>query len=192
MKGEGTKHILFGTPSDFHAMCSGDIKAFERLFVSMYPSVCNIANYYLKNEMQSKDIAQESFIKWWDKRNVLRTFAAVKSFLYVTVRNQSLNYLRDHRKEVDISGVLTEEDDDFDLMVMEEEAINALYAAIDRLPAQSARIMRLVIKGYKNPEIADQLGISVNSVKTLKYNALNVLRKELNGFGLVLLAWLVF
>ena len=165
MKGEGTKHILFGTPSDFHAMCSGDIKAFERLFVSMYPSVCNIANYYLKNEMQSKDIAQEAFIKWWDKRNDFKDFAAVKSFLYVTVRNQSLNYLRDHRKEVDISGVLTEEDDDFDLMV---------------------------IKGYKNPEIADQLGISVNSVKTLKYNALNVLRKELNGFGLVLLAWLVF
>lgn len=173
-------------------MCSGDIKAFERLFVSMYPSVCNIANYYLKNEMQSKDIAQEAFIKWWDKRNDFKDFAAVKSFLYVTVRNQSLNYLRDHRKEVDISGVLTEEDDDFDLMVMEEEAINALYAAIDRLPAQSARIMRLVIKGYKNLEIADQLGISVNSVKTLKYNALNVLRKELNGFGLVLLAWLVF
>lgn len=104
------------------------------MFVSIYPSVCNIANYYLKNEMQSKDIAQEAFIKWWDKRNDFKDFAAVKSFLYVTVRNQSLNYLRDHRKEVDISGVLTEEDDDFDLMVMEEEAINALYAAIDRLP----------------------------------------------------------
>lgn len=115
----------------------------------MYPSVCNIANYYLKNEMQSKDIAQEAFIKWWDKRNDFKDFAAVKSFLYVTVRNQSLNYLRDHRKEVDISGVLTEEDDDFDLMVMEEEAINALYAAIDRLPAQSARIMRLVLKDIR-------------------------------------------
>ena len=35
--------------------------------------------------------------------------------------------------------------------------------------------MRLVVKGDKNQEIADHLGISVNSVKTLKYNALNIL-----------------
>ena len=72
---------------------------------------------------------------------------------------------------------------------IEEEAIEALYSAIDRLPAQSARIMRLVVKGDKNQEIADQLGISVNSVKTLKYNALNILRKELTGSLLLLLAW---
>ena len=50
-------------------------------------------------------------------------------------------------------------------------------------------MMRLVVKGDKNQEIADQLGISVNSVKTLKYNALNILRKELTGSLLLLLAW---
>ena len=119
-----------------------------------------------------------------------RDFAAVKSFLYITIRNQCLNYIRDHRKEVDLAGRFSEETDaDFDLMVIEEEAIEALYSAIDRLPAQSARIMRLVVKGDKNQEIADQLGISVNSVKTLKYNALNILRKELTGSLLLLLAW---
>ena len=161
-------------------MRSGDMKAFERLFVSLYPGLCNIANHYLNNEMLSKDVAQDAFIKWWNKREDFRDFAAVKSFLYITIRNQCLNYIRDHRKEVDLAGRFSEETDaDFDLMVIEEEAIEALYSAIDRLPAQSARIMRLVVKGDKNQEIADQLGISVNSVKTLKYNALNILRKEL-------------
>ena len=72
-------------------------------------------------------------------------------------------------------------------MVIEEEAIEALYSAIDRLPAQSARIMRLVVKGDKNQEIADQLGISVNSVKTLKYNALKMLKNSLKGYFPVLL-----
>ena len=91
---------------------------------------------------------------------------------------------------MDLAGRFSEETDaDFDLMVIEEEAIEALYSAIDRLPAQSARIMRLVVKGDKNQEIADELGISVNSVKTLKYNALNILRKELTGSLLLLLAW---
>ena len=163
---------------DFRKMRSGDMKAFERLFVSLYPGLCNIANHYLNNEMLSKDVAQDAFIKWWNKREDFRDFAAVKSFLYITIRNQCL------------AGRFSEETDaDFDLMVIEEEAIEALYSAIDRLPAQSARIMRLVVKGDKNQEIADQLGISVNSVKTLKYNALNILRKELTGSLLLLLAW---
>lgn len=86
--------------------------------------------------MLSKDVAQDAFIKWWNKREDFRDFAAVKSFLYITIRNQCLNYIRDHRKEVDLAGRFSEETDaDFDLMVIEEEAIEALYSAIDRLPA---------------------------------------------------------
>ena len=53
---------------DFRKMRSGDMKAFERLFVSLYPGLCNIANHYLNNEMLSKDVAQDAFIKWWNKR----------------------------------------------------------------------------------------------------------------------------
>ena len=83
---------------DFRKMRSGDMKAFERLFVSLYPGLCNIANHYLNNEMLSKDVAQDAFIKWWNKREDFRDFAAVKSFLYITIRNQCLNYIRDHRK----------------------------------------------------------------------------------------------
>ena len=48
---------------DFRKMRSGDMKAFERLFVSLYPGLCNIANHYLNNEMLSKDVAQDAFIK---------------------------------------------------------------------------------------------------------------------------------
>lgn len=74
--------------------------------------------------MLSKDVAQDAFIKWWNKREDFRDFAAVKSFLYITIRNQCLNYIRDHRKEVDLAGRFSEETDaDFDLMVIEEEAI---------------------------------------------------------------------
>lgn len=118
---------------DFRKMRSGDMKAFERLFVSLYPGLCNIANHYLNNEMLSKDVAQDAFIKWWNKREDFRDFAAVKSFLYITIRNQCLNYIRDHRKEVDLAGRFSEETDaDFDLMVIEEEAIEALYSGKNR------------------------------------------------------------
>ena len=173
---------------DIRKVRSGDTKAFGRLFISLYPVTCSIAYHYLNDESESRDVAQEAFIKWWGKRKDFNDIAALKSFLHITVRNLSLNHIRDHRKEVKMPERLPEIPDlDFDLLVIEEEAIETLYSAIDQLPAQSARIIRMVITGDKNQDIADQLGISVNSVKTLKYNALNVLRKELKGPALLLL-----
>lgn len=90
-----------------------------------------------------------------------------------------------------IPGVLPDRaEPDFKSLIIEEEAIRALYAAIDRLPAQTSRVIRMSLKGLKNQAIAEELGISVNSVKTLKYNALHTLRKELQGSAWLLLFWL--
>ncbi len=66
---------------DFRKMRSGDMKAFERLFVSLYPGLCN-ANHYLNNEMLSKDVAQDAFIKWWNKRRFQR-FCSCEIFFYI-------------------------------------------------------------------------------------------------------------
>ena len=176
---------------NFGKIRSGDMKAFEHLFMSLYPGMCNIANRYLNDEVQSKDIAQEAFIKLWGKRGELEDIISVKSYLYTTVRNLSLNYIRDNRKSMEIPGVLPDcIEPDLKSMIIEEETIRALYSAIDHLPTQSARIVRMTLLGAKNQEIAEQLGISVNSVKTLKYNALNTLRKELKGTAWLLFVWL--
>lgn len=165
---------------NFRRIESEDMKAFEGLFMDLYSSLCSVADHYLGDEASSKDIAQEAFIKLWDKREEFHSIISVKSYLYATVRNLSLNYIRDNRKNCKIRGVLPEIDDsDFKSVIIEEETIRALYAAIDKLPAQTSRIVQMSLKGIKNQEIAEKLGISVNSVKTLKYNAFHTLRKEL-------------
>lgn len=176
---------------NFRKMRSGDIGAFEHLFTSLYPGMCSIADRYLNDEVQSKDIAQEAFIRLWGKREEFNDIVSVKSYLYTTVRNLSLNFIRDHRKSVEMPGNLPDRAEaDFKSIIIEEEAIHSLYAAIDRLPAQTSRVIRMSLKGIKNQEIANELGISVNSVKTLKYNALNTLRKELKGMAWLMLFWL--
>lgn len=153
--------------------------------------MCSVADRYLCDEMQSKDIAQEAFIKLWDKREEFADIVSIKSYLYITVRNLSLNYIRDHRKGIDMPGILPDcPESDFKSLIIEEEAIRQLYAAIDRLPAQTAKVIRLSLKGLKNQKIAEELDISVNSVKTLKYNAFRTMRKELEGAAWLLLCWL--
>jgi RNA polymerase sigma-70 factor (ECF subfamily) len=64
-------------------------------------------------------------------------------------------------------------------LVQEEETYRIIYQAIYGLPHQSRKIILLSLKGYKNPEIAGELQVSLNTVKTLKKNAYRELRDKL-------------
>ena len=62
--------------------------------------------------------------------------------------------------------------------------------AIDTLPAQSGRIIKLSLEGKQNKEISENLGISVNTVKSLKYKAMDTLREVLKDYFYLLLVFL--
>lgn len=64
--------------------------------------------------------------------------------------------------------------------VIEEEVFNQLYEEISHLPESAQKVMLLALKGLKNKEIADELGISANTVKTQKKIAYSKLKKKLS------------
>lgn len=167
---------------------NGNIASFEKLFLELYPRLCAVADRYLHDEEQSKDVVQEAFINLWNAGNAGNTVLSVKSYLYAAVRNICLNYLRDYKKNVSFSVEQIEEpDESFKAVVIEEEAIALLRASIENLSPQSSRIMKYVLQGKGNQEIAEEMGISVNTVKTLKYNAMRTLRDDLKGMYYVLI-----
>ncbi|NDV65407.1 RNA polymerase sigma factor [Bacteroides sp. 224] len=167
---------------------TGDEKAFKQLFLKFYPLLCGIADNYLKDENLSKDMAQEAFIRLWNKKEGFEHLLAIKSFLFITVKNLCLNHIRDHRTEsLPITEISDNPEADFEAILLEEEAINLLYTAINQLPSQSSKIIKMSIKGLKNQEIAEKLGISVNTVKTLKYNAIKKLKDILKENIVILL-----
>lgn len=166
----------------FRCAVSGDEQAFGIIFRQWYPRACRVAYRILGDMMLSRDVAQDTFVEWWKRRENFQTIEASRSFVYVSVKNKSLTWLRDHGKEVyPDEGLPDVFDSDFDAWVVEEEAVAALWDAIERLPEQSAHVMRMVAAGKRNKEIAELLGISVNTVKTLKYNAIRILKGELSG-----------
>lgn len=168
-----------------------DVKTFERVFKALYPGLCAVADRMLKDEALGKDMAQEAFVRLWERREEVKDIAAVKAYLYKTVRNLCLNYLRDGQFREELLGELPDRsDEEFAETVIEEESVNALYAAIDRLPEQSERVMRLTLKGLGLQEIAEELAVSVNTVKTLKYNAIAALQKELGALVVMIFMWL--
>lgn len=169
-----------------------DRSAFEMLFKKYYPSFCIVAFRYVEDRDIAKDIAQEVFIKFWDKRNEYSEIPSIKTFLYVLVKNASLNYIRNQKiKEKHLNLIEKESDLFFHQVAIPEETYRQLEAVIEKLPPQSANIMRLTMKGFSNMQIAEQLGVSVNTVKTLKYNALRNLRTYLGEFSFTMLLFLI-
>lgn len=168
-----------------------DRNAFEMLFKKYYASFCVVAHRYVEDKDLAKDIAQEVFIKLWDKRQHYNDLPSVKTFLYVLVKNACLNHIRSAKiKERHLDAIGKEGEPFFHQVTIPEETFRQMDSVIEKLAPQSANIMRLTLKGYSNPEIAEALGISVNTVKTLKYNALRSIRESMGEVAFSAVAFL--
>lgn len=175
-------------PQLFYRIKSGDTKAFEELFNQLYPSMCVVAKNYLGNKGDAEDVAQEAFIKLWKVKAEYTDINSLKSFLYVLVKNLSLNHLKREKIQNDYCDSFAAKESGifFQNEVIEEETYRIIKQAVDALPSQSSKIIQLSLQGLQNQEIAERLGISVNTVKTLKYNSLKSLKTTLKDYFFIL------
>lgn len=107
-------------------------------------------------------------------------------YLFVMVRNASLNYLRGRKREEKryLSLLLeTENEQELFNLLVEEEYNQLLISAINQLPKPNARVIRYALSGYNNKEIALLLGISINTIKSMKYSSIRRLREYFSNYG---------
>ncbi|WP_299552334.1 RNA polymerase sigma-70 factor [Seonamhaeicola sp.] len=158
----------------------GDRGAFREFFEDFYPILCSFANKYLKNPNQSKDVAQDALVKFWEKREEFNDIRGVKSFLYVIVKNNCLNIIKKSSKSVDMTLLKEFESESFyKKNIIDLETFRMVRNAVNKLPDRQKEIVELSMQGLKNPEIAMQLEISPHTVHTAKKNAYRKLRETL-------------
>lgn len=164
-----------------------NLNAFRSLYQNFFPILCLFANKYIQNEQVSKDIVQDAFLYCWTKKIDMSSILGAKTYLFKHVRNRSLNYLRDQRfvndGDFDSKGDLIF----FRDQVIEQETYQLIYKAIKALSPQGQSVIELTLDGLKNHEIAERMGVTVNTVKTTKRRAFQTLRIELkeNIFALL-------
>lgn len=158
----------------------GSEASFRNLFDEFYPALCMFAYGYVKDEAEAADIVSECFLTFWNSRAKFDNYLKIKSFLYIIVRNCSLNYIRAHRyKTEDVSDL--ESSVFFTNNLIEKEAFRIFYRAVNSLPERSREVILLSLDGLKNNEIAEELSIAESSVHTLKkiaYKKLKLLLKD--------------
>ncbi|WP_256002033.1 RNA polymerase sigma-70 factor [Pedobacter deserti] len=159
----------------------GDLAA---VFDRYYDRLVYFCYKIVADKEQARDIAQDAFLKYWQQANsVAENETAIKNFLYSTVHNAALNVIR-HGKVVDkhLERQDKEEPREPDVMeaMISAEVIAEIHCAIESLPEQYRQISRMsYFEGKKNQEIADELCMSVNTVKKQKQKALELLRLKL-------------
>jgi RNA polymerase sigma-70 factor (ECF subfamily) len=164
--------------------------SYNALFNDMYAGLCLFAERFLMISSESEDLVQEVFVKLWDKFETFNSLSAIKAYLYQATRNACLNSIRHEKvkRKYETHQVHQVESESYFLkQVVEEETTRLIASSIEELPPQCRKILQLSMQGLKNHEIADDLGISVNSVKTQKGIAYKTLRSKLqNIFDIVL------
>lgn len=146
---------------------------FKKLFEDLYPELVIYANGYLFDKASCEDIIQEVFVCLWENSKEINLRMSLRAYLYSMVRNRCLNVLK-AIKITDTSKVLEEQvalnmDYDFDGFLNEEKKIRSgqVLAIIENLPLKMRTIAELrFIENYRYKEIADELNVSINTVKT--------------------------
>ena len=169
----------------------GNKGAFKDLFDQYFNALAAFGYKFVPDLPVVEDMVQEVFIACWEKRGDFSHINALKSFLYTSVRNRCLNHLKHQAVQKKHENALIyelESDHHFANHVIEEETFNLLHAEIKDLPKSAQEIMMLALNGLKNQEIADELDVSVNTVKTQKKIAYSKLKDRLgHRFDLVLI-----
>ena len=150
----------------------------EELFRYNYRPLCMYALHYLHDTDSAEDIVQECFTTLWEKLEQGFPIANRRAYLYMSVRNRCLDVLRKKCIETeslnpnDSYGIIDDDD------LQERSRIEAsLWTAIDSLPEKCRQVFLMSKRdGLKYEEIAEELGLSVNTVRNQISKALNTLK----------------
>lgn len=160
-----------------------DHEAFHTLYVAEFENLVNYAYRYVFDRDESQDIVQSAFLQLWVSARKIDPKRDVTAYLFAIVHNLCCDYLRRLSIADSNHDMLTEA-----MLFMEicedgnvsPELKANLEKALRSLPGQGYEIlMRHVVEAKKNSEIAAELGISENTVKTHLQRALRALRRQL-------------
>lgn len=150
-----------------------DKKAFQQVFEAFYPRLVAYSYKFTYNQTTSEDLVQESFIYIWENIQNLKIEKSLQAYLFTMVRNRSLNHLKkikvtDFNHLIDISNFLTEEfEKEIFTEIEKRRLLEKAEGILQCLPDKMCEVFKLkVMHGLSYKEISEEMGVSVNTVKT--------------------------
>lgn len=170
--------------------------SFEALFKANFKRLFAYALTLLRDDSHAEEIVQNVFYKIWEKKGKIEIQTSLTAYLYRTVYNDCLNYLK-HKKvkaayALHTSWTKKDESDNATSKIQLSELHEKLNTALAELPEQCRTIFQMSrFEELKYVEIAARLGISAKTVENQMGKALRVLRIKLADYLPILIFILV-
>lgn len=167
---------------DIRLLIGGDEKEFQTLFIDYYPVLISFAEKYVESQSVAEDIVQDVFVKVWEVRESLYEVENLSAYLYQMVRFKCFNHLRAEKVRKEVTKSFTEEMNVVEINeYIKDETFRLVMNALECLPAGSREVFSRTIQGYSAKEIAEELGIAVETVKKQKQIARRILKEKLGN-----------
>jgi len=165
---------------------SDDKTVLKELFEAHYQAVCAAIHRIIGERGVTEDLAQQVFIRFWEKRNQIQIDTSPGAYLHRMAVNEALAWLRAKKnqqpEELTYATPLPLQMDGED-MLLHNELQDHIIKVIDSLPPRCRAVFQLSrFEELSYQEIADQMGISIKTVEHQMGKALRVLRERLSIF----------
>ena len=168
---------------------------FENFYITWYSRVKYFARDYVLSEEEAENITQDVFLEFYQKRDSLDFHINIIAYLFTSVKNKCIDYLRRKLLEQEAAAKMQEEFDlsfrmkfdsleAFNLEGLSEDNIkNIIEKALESLPERCGEIFVMSkIDRKKQKEIAEDLGVSVKTIECQMTIAYKKLREELKNY----------
>lgn len=163
-----------------------DKTVLKELFQAYYTPVCNAIHRFIRDKNLVEDLAQEVFLRFWDKRQKINITSSVKAYLHRMAVNEALAHLRKNKRyheEEFTADISSGEEVGAEEQYLYTELEDNIKAAIDSLPPKCRAVFQLSrYEELTYKEIAERMEISVKTVENQMGKALKVLRQKLKSY----------
>ena len=165
--------------------------AFAIIYKRYVSPLYSLAYKYLKNKEMAEDAVHYTFCKLWERRAFIDISVSLKNYLYTIVKNYILNEIRNNnfaiQKNYEIAQSASHYESDLAEQLEVRETEQMIQKTLDRLPEQKKQVCYYKIYDrLSNQEIADKMGLSVNTIKTHYSQSLKLLKVMLHRIAFLL------
>lgn len=159
-------------------------RSFRIFFDQFYAHLFEMALYYNKNQALAEEVISDVFLKVWNQRKQLKDINNIEAYLFVAVKRQSLNCLRNTKILPlfihDLEHQTFVESRTPENILFGDDMLKTICQSVENLPERCRMVYKLVKEeGLKYKEVAQLLELSEKTVEMHVGHALKKIRQDL-------------
>ena len=168
---------------------SPDRALYNFFFDKYYTKMIWFALIFVKNHNAAEEVVSDVLLSIFKKREKIAKSDNIEGYIFISVKNQSLKYLKKNKRQVYFDNFESEADllmttsVSPEYEILENEFYNVIKVTLDSLPPKRRLVFRMIKEeGLKYQEVAKLLDLSVKTVETHMGLALKTLHQNIEKY----------